>query len=428
MIEKLRGVRDFYPEEYFGRKHIYDNLCRTVSKYGFKEVCTPSIESLDMITKKSGQGIVDEIYAFKDKGGRDICLIPELTPSVARMVVQRQKVLTKPIKWCSLSRHWRYERPQKGRQREFYQFNVDIFGSRSGRADFEILSCGIECMLGLGLENFMFHISDRKILDAFFTSIGVPVKDAFTIVDKRSKVTDDEFKDMLYEVGVDDENLNTLIQLLDINGTISECVEIVNNEIGGIDKEVEGALVNLKEIGNLLNYYGLEKYCKLDLSIVRGLAYYTDMVFEVFDKNKSMRSLFGGGRYDNLIGLFDGQDMPAVGFAIGIPMLEILMKEEGKWPDADFGPDYFIVTMGDVDKEAFGLINLLRKNHKVEYSLGSRSMSKQMNLANNIGAKKVVIIGERDLKEGFITIKEMLSGTQEKIGLDDFTKKISESG
>ena len=428
MIEKLRGVKDFYPEDYFGRKYIYDNLCSTVSKFGFKEVCTPSIESLDMITKKSGQGIVDEIYAFKDKGGRDICLIPELTPSVARMVVQRQKVLTKPVKWCSLSRHWRYERPQKGRQREFYQFNVDIFGSRSGRADFEILSCGIECMLGLGLENFMFHISDRKILDAFFTSIGVPVKEAFTIVDKRSKVTDDDFRDMLFEVGIDDDGLDTLIGLLDINGTISECVGMVTEKIGGIGNDVEEALNNLREIGNLLEYYGLEDYCKLDLSIVRGLAYYTDMVFEVFDKEKSMRSLFGGGRYDNLIGLFEGQDMPAVGFAIGIPMLEILMKEEGKWPEADFGPEYFLVTIGDVDLEAFRIIKLLRGKCKVEYSLGSRSMSKQMNLANNIGARNVIIMGERDLKEGLITVKDMVSGTQEKIGLDDFTKKISESG
>lgn len=419
MFEKLRGVRDFYPEDYHGRKKIYESLCRTVDRYGFKEVCTPSIESLDIITKKSGDAIVDEIYAFKDKGGRDLCLIPELTPSVARMVVQRQKVLTKPVKWYSLSRHWRYERPQKGRQREFYQFNVDIFGSHSSRADFEILACGIECLLDLGLDNFMFHISDRKVLESFFSGLGISVKDAFNIVDKRSKVTEDEFFEMLSSIGLDEDWYKTLIEMLDINGNINECIGEISRISGDLDQGAQDALENLRQVGELLAYYGLEDYCKLDLSIVRGLAYYTDMVFEVFDKKKSMRSLFGGGRYDNLIGLFEGQEMPAVGFAIGLPMLEILMKEEGIWPEPDFGPDYFVVTIGDVDDVALKIIKSLRKDNVVEFSYGKKNMSNQMNLANNLGAKKVVIVGERDVKEGKATIKDMVSGEQKVMELKD---------
>jgi len=419
VFEKLRGVRDFYPEDYHGRKKIYESLCRTVDRYGFKEVCTPSIESLDIITKKSGDAIVDEIYAFKDKGGRDLCLIPELTPSVARMVVQRQKVLTKPVKWYSLSRHWRYERPQKGRQREFYQFNVDIFGSHSSRADFEILACGIECLLDLGLDNFMFHISDRKVLESFFSGLGISVKDAFNIVDKRSKVTEDEFFEMLSSIGLDEDWYKTLIEMLDINGNINECIGEISRISGDLDQGAQDALENLRQVGELLAYYGLEDYCKLDLSIVRGLAYYTDMVFEVFDKKKSMRSLFGGGRYDNLIGLFEGQEMPAVGFAIGLPMLEILMKEEGIWPEPDFGPDYFVVTIGDVDDVALKIIKSLRKDNVVEFSYGKKNMSNQMNLANNLGAKKVVIVGERDVKEGKATIKDMVSGEQKVMELKD---------
>jgi len=419
VFEKLRGVRDFYPEDYYGRKRIYESLCRTVGRYGFREVCTPSIESLDIITKKSGEAIVDEIYAFKDKGGRDVCLIPELTPSVARMVVQRQKVLTKPVKWCSLSRHWRYERPQKGRQREFYQFNVDIFGSHSSRADFEALACGIECLLDLGLDNFMFHVSDRKIMESFFSSLGIRADEAFNVVDKRSKVGDDEFYDMLSELGLDDDAYATLTDMLDINGNISQCVEEISNAPFEKDDGAQKALENLRKVGELLGHYGLEDYCKLDLSIVRGLAYYTDMVFEVFDRKKSMRSLFGGGRYDNLIGLFGGQDMPAVGFAIGIPMLEILMKEEGIWPEPDFGPDYFIVTIGDVDKESLEIIKALRKRGVVEFSYGSKNMSNQMNLANNLGAKKVVIVGERDVREGKVTVKDMSTGDQKTVSIEE---------
>jgi len=413
VFEKIRGVRDFYPEDYYGRKRIYESLCKTIERYGFREVCTPSIENLEIITRKSGEAIVEEIYAFKDKGGRDVCLIPELTPSVARMVVQRQKVLTKPIKWYSLSRHWRYERPQKGRQREFYQFNVDIFGSHSSRSDFEILACGIECLLDLGLDNFMFHVSDRKILESFFSARGMPVAEAFNIVDKRSKVKEDEFKEMITGIGLDEESYDSLDRMLDINGNINQCIDEVIGNACELDGAAQKALENLRQVGDFLGHYRLEDYCKLDLSIVRGLAYYTDMVFEVFDRNKSMRSLFGGGRYDNLINLFGGQKMPAVGFAIGMPMLEILMKEEGIWPEPNFGPDYFVITIGNVEGIALKIIKQLRKENVVEFSYGKKNMSNQMNLANNLGAKKVVIVGERDVKEGKITIKDMATGEQE---------------
>jgi len=423
MIEKLRGVRDFYPKNQYGRRAIYETLYNTLKRFGFKEVCTPSIESLEMITKKSGAGIVDEIYAFKDKGGRDICLIPELTPSIARMVVQRQKELRKPIKWCSFSRHWRYERPQKGRQREFYQFNADILGVRSSRSDFEIIAAGIECMLFLGLSNFKFHISNRKILESFFDSHGIPAKEAFTIVDKRSKVSEEEFKEMLRALGATEECYLQLTSLLDISGTVSECIPKISDALKDTNTHVKEALDNLKEMGAFIDHYGFSKYCMIDLSIVRGLAYYTDMVFEVFDKKKSMRSLFGGGRYDDLIELFDGQKTPAVGFAIGIPMLEILMKEEGKWPEPDFGPDYFVIMLGNVEKEAFALIKKLRESSTVEYALTGKNMKNQMNEANSIGAKNTIIIGERDLENGTVTVKDMKTGTQESVQLDKFMNK-----
>jgi histidyl-tRNA synthetase len=419
MIEKLRGVRDFYPEDYYGRIAIHDKLYETVRRYGFKEVCTPSIESLELFRRKAGDAIVDEIYAFSDKGGRDICLIPELTPSVARMVIQRQKELKKPVKWCSLSRHWRYERPQKGRQREFYQYNVDIFGARSSMADFEVIAVGIGCLRSLGLSNFMFHISNRKLLEAFFTSYGVPAAEAFAVVDKRGKVSPGEFEQMLEEIGVSEECSERLDVLLDVSGTISESIPRVREVMGDCDGMVDEALTDLMEVGEMLDAYGYGEHCMLDLSIVRGLAYYTDMVFEVFDKAKSMRSLFGGGRYDTLIERFDGQPMPAVGFAIGIPMLEILMKEEGIWPEPDFGPDYFIVTIGNVRGEAARLVRHLRENHTVEYDLLGKNMKNQLQQANDVGAKNVVLLGERDLAEGMVSVKDMTTGEQQSVTLEE---------
>lgn len=419
MIEKLRGVRDFYPEDYYGRIAIHRKLYETVQRYGFKEVCTPSIESVDLFKRKAGDSIVDEIYAFSDKGGRGVCLIPELTPSVARMVIQRQKELKKPIKWSSLSRHWRYERPQKGRQREFYQYNVDIFGARSSAADFEVIAVGISCLRALGLDNFMFHISNRKLLEAFFTSYGVPAAEAFAVVDKRSKVSPEDFSQMLAEIGVSEDCAERLEGLLDISGTISESVPRAREYLGDCDGMVGEALTDLSEVGEMLDAYGYGEHCMLDLSIVRGLAYYTDMVFEVFDREKSMRSLFGGGRYDTLIERFDGQPMPAVGFAIGIPMLEILMKEEGIWPEPDFGPEYFIVTIGNVRSEAARLIRHLRMRTTVEYDLLGKSMKNQMQQANDVGAKRVVLMGERGLAEGTVTVKDMASGEQRDMPLDE---------
>lgn len=419
MIEKLRGVRDFYPEDYYGRTVIHERLFGALRRFGFREVCTPSIESLELFSRKAGDSIVDEIYAFKDKGGRDICLIPELTPSVARMVIQRQKELKKPVKWCSLSRHWRYERPQKGRQREFYQYNVDIFGVRSSRADFEIIAAGIACLTAVGLENFLFHISNRRLLESFFSSYGVDAAQGFAVVDKRGKVPEDEFGAMLAGIGVDEGCAAALEELLSVSGTISEGIPRVEALLDREDPHVAEALLSLREMGEMLDAYGYGGHCMLDLSIVRGLAYYTDLVFEVFDKAKSMRSLFGGGRYDTLVELYGGQPMPAVGFAIGMPVLEILMKEEGSWPEPDFGPDYYIVTVGEVGETAFKLIQSLRGRASVEYDLSGRNMKKQMNQANDIGAKRVVILGERDLAEGRATVKDMVSGEQKVLAIAD---------
>ncbi|MCD6127073.1 MAG: histidine--tRNA ligase [Methanomicrobia archaeon] len=412
MFQRLRGTRDFYPEEMTARNKVFKIIRETAERHGFVEVVSPAIESFDLIAKKSGEDIKEEIYAFKDKGGRMICLIPEFTPSVSRMIANRQKELGKPLKWYSIPRHWRYERPQSGRLREFYQLNVDIFGSESPKADTEVLSVGICIMLNLGLKDFLFHISNRKFLQGLLQEYNVSnIQEAFRIIDKRDKIPEEEFVDGLLKCGIKDYD-----EILDILDSVT--IENIG-DFRGRNELMDKAIDNLIDIFRYLEYYGVREHCVLDLSIVRGLAYYTDMVFEVYDKKKEMRSLFGGGRYDDLVESFGGEHTPAVGFGMGDVVLELMMKKEGVWPEEKTDMDYYIANIGDVDRYVFSIAKKLRnKGYRVTFDLMERNLSNQLKYADKINAKKVIIVGEKEIKEGKILIRDMETGKQEKIDVN----------
>lgn len=420
MLEKLRGTRDFYPEEMAARLKVFQIIRETCYKYGFREIDSPAIEPFELFAKKSGEEIVNETYSFHDKGGRFICLRPELTPSIARMVISRQKELVKPVKWFSLPRLWRYERPQSGRLREFYQLNLDILGSPFVEADAEILCAGIEVLLNLGLRNFSFRISDRKLLPAILDALGEDVRDElafFRLVDKRDTMSEEVFREKLSRIGV--RSVDKFLDVLSISGgleSVGECVNLV-----GVDSDrVEGVVKELLELADILKEYGFQDYCEVDLSIVRGLDYYTGMVFEVYDKKKSHRALFGGGRYDNLIELLGGEPMPAVGFGMGDAVLELMMREEGVWPREEIKTDYYVVGIGDVRATVLRLVKQLRRNHVVEYDLLRRNISNQLRYANRINAEKVVFVGERDLAKGLVTVKNMVTGEEELVDINKF--------
>jgi len=412
MFQRLRGTRDFYPEEMAARNKLFKIIKETAERYGFVEIVSPAIESFDLIAKKSGKDIRDEIYAFEDKGGRTICLIPEFTPSVSRMIANRQKELGKPLKWFSIPRHWRYERPQSGRLREFYQLNVDIFGSKSPKADTEVLSVGISIMLNLGLKDFLFHISNREFLQGLLQKYNVSdIHEAFRIIDKREKIPEEEFIESLLNCGI--KNYDEILDVLD-----SVNIENIEN-FKGRNKMIDRSIDNLLDISKSLDYYGFKEYCTLDLSVVRGLAYYTGMVFEVYDKKKEMRSLFGGGRYDDLVESFGGEPTPAVGFGMGDVVLELMMKKEGVWPEEKTCIDYYIANIGDVDKYVLSIARKLRdKKYRVSFDLADRNLSNQLKYADRINAKNVIFIGEKELKEGKIVIKNMKTGEQEKVEID----------
>lgn len=414
-IQSLKGFRDFYPEEMAARREVLNKIFSTVRRYGFREVDTPSVESMELFKVKSGEEIVQQTFSFKDKGDREITLIPELTPTVARMVVDREKALKRPIKWFSMPKMWRYEEPQSGRLREFYQLNVDIYGVPGPEADAEVLAAGIDLMLDLGLEGeFIFKISDRRFMQGALEGLGVTnVPPVFAAIDKRGKISPEEFKQLLATAGLDDFQMGKLIAILDAKGPLAEALPKVKALLARNDTVIAG-VSNLEKLAELMTMYNMVQYCEFDPAIIRGLAYYTGTVFECFDVRGELRAVFGGGRYDKIVGLFGGEDMPAVGFGMGDAVLEILMRRAGVWPQEAIMTDYYILTTKPeyTETRTFLAQALRQKGLIVEVDLQGRNFGNQMKYANSIGAKYVLILGEKEMSEGKVTVKDMKSGEQ----------------
>ncbi|WP_048198809.1 histidine--tRNA ligase [Methanocella arvoryzae] len=426
-FQSLKGFRDFYPEEMAARREVLDKIFNVVRRYGFREVDSPSVESMDLFRIKSGEEIVQQTFSFKDKGEREITLIPELTPTIARMVVDREKTLRRPIKWFSMPKMWRYEEPQSGRLREFYQLNVDIYGVKGPEADAEVLAVGIDLMLKLGLEGeFVFKISDRRFMQGALEGLGVTeVGPVFAAIDKRGKISPEEFKQLLATAGLNDFQMGKLIAILDTKGPITEALPKVKALLARNDTVVEG-MTNLEKLAELMTMYNMAQYCEFDPAIIRGLAYYTGTVFECFDVKGELRAVFGGGRYDKIVGLFGGEDMPAVGFGMGDAVLEILMRRAGVWPQESITTDYYILTTKPQFKETETfLAQALRENNfVVEVDLQGRNFGNQMKYANAIGARHVLILGDKEMAEGKVTVKNMETGEQVMKEIREFLSSV----
>ena len=414
-FQSLKGFRDFYPEDMAARRRVFDKITSVIMRYGFREIDTPSVESLDLFMVKSGEEIFRQTFSFKDKGDRDVTLIPELTPTVARMVVEREKALKRPIKWYSMPKMWRYEEPQSGRLREFYQLNIDIYGVSGPEADAEVLAAGIDLMLSLGLEGeFIFKISDRRFMQGLLESMGIANAHAtFAAIDKRSKIGPEEFKKMLADAGLNDFQMGQLIAILETKGPLAEALPKVKALLSKTD-EIFTGISNMEKIAELMTLYDMVQYCEFDPGIIRGIAYYTGTVFECFDVRGELRAIFGGGRYDKIVGLFGGEDIPAVGFGMGDAVLEILMRRAGVWPQETISTDYYILTTKtDYRETGTFLAQALRdKGFVVETDLMGRNFGNQMKYANAIGAKFVLILGEKEMAVGKVTVKDMKSGEQ----------------
>ncbi|MEF8807687.1 histidine--tRNA ligase, partial [Natronomonas sp.] len=419
MYDGLKGFRDFYPGEMSARREVTDTIEERVRRYGFREVGTPAMERTQMYVEKSGEEIVEELYHFEDKGGRDVSLTPELTPTVARMVVARQQALQKPIKWFSTRPFWRYEQVQQGRFREFYQTNVDIFGSEEPEADAEVLAAAADIMTDLGLsgEDFEFRVSHRDILGGLLESLDsdVDTTDAIRAVDKKEKIDLEEYYDLLVAAGLDYEEAEAFDDVLGTDD-LDDLVDFAETD------RVAEAVENLRAVLAAAEDFGAREYCTISLETARGLDYYTGVVFECFDTaGEVSRSVFGGGRYDDLIEGFGGEPTPAVGVGIGHETLSLLCQRAGVWPEEEVATDYYVLTVGDTRETAAEIARELRElGHVVEANLTSRGFGDQLSYADGINAETVIVVGEQDLADDAVTIKDMESGDQKQIPIDEF--------
>ena len=421
MYDRVKGFRDFYAEEMAARREAIDTVEAVARRYGFREIGTPALEPAQMYADKSGEEILDELYAFEDKGGRQVALTPELTPTVARMVVARQQELSKPIKWFSTRPFWRYEEPQQGRFREFYQTNIDIFGSAKPTADAEILAVAADALtdLGLAADDFDFRVSHRDILGGLLESFDgdIDTTAAIRAVDKRAKIDADEYAELLGDAGLSRAQIDDFDDLLD---TPEDELDDLT-AFAGTDR-VATAVENLQDVLDAAADFGVEEYCTVSLTTARGLDYYTGVVFECFDSTGEVsRAVFGGGRYDDLIEGFGGQHTPAVGVAPGHATLSLLCQRAGVWPAEELTTDYYVLQVGDTRPVAATIArDLRRRGHIVESDVAGRSFGAQLDYADSINAETVVIVGEQDLENDEVTIKDMDSGDQVQVPVDSF--------
>jgi histidyl-tRNA synthetase len=427
---RLPGFRDFPPEELSIRSHCFDAWRRVSRRYGFQEYDASPLEGLELYTEKSGAEIVGQLYNFVDKGDRPVALRPEMTPSLARMLGERSRGMPKPIRWFSIPQLFRYERPQRGRLREHFQWNVDLVGEASEGADAEVLAVALDALreLGLGADAVRARISDRRLLSALLEAVGVEEERrlaAFGVIDKVERESRDRSLARLQEeAGLSRIGGTELLDLLEAPG-----LDAVRERFGDRDS-VGGALERLTTYSAHLEALGLGDFLEFDLRIVRGLAYYTGIVFEVFDRQGELRAVCGGGRYDHLLELVGGEPLPAVGFGMGDVVLTELLRDRGLLPDVSREVDYFLVTVGDESRsEALRLAGRLRAGGaRVVYPLRTQPMKKQFSAAASEGAREVVILAPEELARGVVRVRTMGSGEEREVELASFGREGEGSG
>jgi len=426
-IPPVKGTRDFYPPDMARRNWIIDGWKRVSLRNGFEEYDGPIFEYLKMFQMKSGDEIVEQLFSLEDRGGRDLALRPEITPTLARMVNQQINSLPKPIKWFSVPRLFRAERPQKGRLREFFQWNIDIIGVDESIADAEVIFCALDYLREIGLtpDDIVVKISSREMLAALLQSIGIAeneLEPLYAVLDKRSRLPTDTFEEMLAERVPDENKRKKIVELMAVGSIeqIGDCLELSKTAKESVDE--------LSRLFELLGVMGVADFCVFDIGIVRGLAYYTGIVYEIYDKASELRAIGGGGRYDDLLKQFGGPAIPATGFGIGDCVLAILLEEKGllqkQLPARKL--DYFVACVDKVYRE--GAIKLTMKlrsaGWKAGFSYKSGRLGKQLKEADNQSAKKCIIVGREYANDNELVVKDMATGEQELVDYDKFFAEL----
>ena len=420
----LPGFRDFYPQEFAERAFIMRAWRTVARRYAFVEVDGPPLEPLELYTKKSGEEIVGQLYNFEDKGGRQVSLRPEMTPTIARMVAARANALRKPVRWVSVPQLFRYERQQRGRLREHFQLNVDIIGEPAVTADAEILAVAIDVMRALGLtsDDVKARVSDRRVLGAYLRSLGVSddalLRVMTDVVDKLSRASPEASAQRLIALGIPSHAIEPIVRLPQT--TLDDIRRTLHDASDASEASVDEFERYLSYVHRLV---GSADWLTFDASIVRGLAYYTGIVFELFDAKGELRAICGGGRYDNLLATLGGVDLPAVGFGMGDVVLRELLEARGLLRDVAPSIDYWVATGREDDEAVLDVMDVARqlreKNQRVEFALRSQSLGRQLKTASAAGARFAAIVEPN----GHVARKDLAHNTQHTMTIDQLVEQ-----
>ncbi|MGN0886949.1 MAG: histidine--tRNA ligase [Candidatus Spyradenecus sp.] len=404
-FEAPRGMRDFYPEDMVWRNRIFDAWRAAAERSGFRNYDACVVESLELLQRKSGEEVSEQIYAFEDKSGRKLALRPEMTPTLARMVAARQTRLPFPIKWYTIAQCFRYERMTRGRKREHYQLNMDIIGSEEVLCEAEILGAAVSAMraMGLGDDAWRIHVSSRALLGELLAKSGIPEAQhpaVFIALDKRGKISDEEIASLLRAEGLDDAAVAKTFELLSVT-TLDEAAALAG--------EGSPAIANLRDLFALAEQMGYGPLLTFDIAVIRGLSYYTGIVFEAFDIQRKFRAIFGGGRYDSLLALVGGQPTPAVGMGFGdVVVGEVLREALGETcPVTRHG--YAIGYMASEQRSAAVALaaRLRAEGHAVDLALLPQKPKHFFSKAGASAAKFAVFLGPDDLAAGTAQAKDL---------------------
>ena len=417
MFKPPRGTRDFYPDEMRVRNWLFDHFKAAAKSFGFEEYDAPILETEELYTRKQGEEITQQLYNFEDKGERKVTLRPEMTPSLARMVLAKANTLPMPLKWYSIPQCWRYERMQRGRLREHYQWNMDIWGSNGAEAEVELLCAIVNFFERIGINSTQvgIRVNNRKLLQHVLESAGIN-EEQFTpvciIIDKMDKIPQEAIEEQLRSLGLTSENIELIQSTLSLKD-LKSINETLDNENPGLNE--------LNQLWELAENYGITEWIEFDASVVRGLSYYTGTVFEAFDKGGKLRAICGGGRYDSLLSTFGGSDIPACGFGFGDVVIMELLSDLNLIPELPSGVDDIVFAMNEeLRGAAMQVANKLRKNGRsVDLILEERKMKWVFKHAERSKAKTLVMITPNEWEQGKVRIKNLENKTEIDVNLEE---------
>jgi len=414
-IKTVKGTREFYPEEMALRNYLYEKVRNASQVFGYQEWDGPFLETIELYAAKSGEELVKkQSFTFTDRGGELVTLRPELTPSFARMIAAKQNELTYPVRWWSFGPFWRYESPQKGRTREFFQWNIDLLGVASPEADAELIAVAATFLRSVGLspERALIYVNNRRLMESEFVALGIAADkrlDVSNLVDRRSKMESAKWEEYALEIGLTQNQLDGLKAVLG------------NNELWKKSDELTRLFAALEALG-------AKDYVRFDPNIMRGLLYYTGTVFEAFDTSGSVkRSILGGGRYDNLLADVGGQPLPGIGFAMGDVVIGIILQEANLLPEFPSTPAQVLVTVFDEKllMQSFALASELRKSglNTMVYPEPAK-LQKQFKFADKMKLKVALVLGPDEAEKGEVVVKNLLNGEQASVAREALVESV----